>query len=153
MFRLFVPCTDRKLLRSLQRAKYENEHHFKRRFSIEGHKTARSEPSHVLPLMLATLSLGFGLVLPHLQPAPAMTRLTAHERMPPPVAMLTRDAAAPRRLPRICLTPEAVRAATPPCAAARSPHVTLNAATNRRRSLASQAWHEVQECGGAAGDR
>merc|ERR1712166_797179 len=38
----------------------------------------------------------------------------AHARMPPPAAMLTRDTAAPRRLPRICLTPEAVRAATPP---------------------------------------
>mmetsp|Transcript_31478 Transcript_31478/g.74833 ORF Transcript_31478/g.74833 Transcript_31478/m.74833 type:complete len:191 (-) Transcript_31478:120-692(-) len=64
--------------------------------------------------MLATLSFGLGLVLPHLQPTPAATRLTAHDRMPPPVAMLTREAAAPRRLPRICLTPEAVRAATPP---------------------------------------
>ena len=68
--------------------------------------------------MLATLSFGLGLVLPPLQPTPAATRLTAHDRMPPPVAMLTREAAAPRRLPRICLTPEAVRAATPPYAAA-----------------------------------
>jgi hypothetical protein len=102
--------------------------------------------------MLATLSLGFALVLPHLQSTPATTRLSAHDRMPPPVAMLTRDAAAPRRLPRICLTPEAVRAATPPYAAARTLHVPLNSSTYSR-SLASQAWHEVQECGGAAGDR
>ena len=68
--------------------------------------------------MLATLSLGLSLVLPHLQPTPATMRSTAHARMPPPAAMLTRDTAAPRRLPRICLTPEAVRAATPPYAAA-----------------------------------
>jgi len=69
--------------------------------------------------MLASLSLGFAFVLP---PTPATTRLTAHDRMPPPMAMLTRDADAQRRLPRICSTPEAVRAATPPYAAARTLH-------------------------------
>ena len=83
--------------------------------------------------MLASLSLGFAFVL---TPAPATTRLTAHDRMPPPVAMLTRQAQ--RRLPRICSTPEAVRAATPPYAAARTLHtphwaLLLTAAPSPRR--------------------
>lgn len=66
--------------------------------------------------MLATLSLATLSLLPHSHPhpTPATTRLTAYQRMPPPMAMLTRDANAQRRLPRICSTPEAVRAATPP---------------------------------------
>ena len=103
--------------------------------------------------MLASLSLGFALVLPHMPPTPATTRLTAHDRTPPPMAMLTRDADAQRRLPRICSTPEAVRAATPPYAAARAPaHAALNAAADCR-SLASQSRLGVQECGRAPGDR
>ena len=74
--------------------------------------------------MLATLSFGLGLVLPHLQPTPAATRLTAHDRMPPPVAMLTREAAAPRRLPRICLTSELIEQASRFCELRRQ--VTIN---------------------------
>ena len=74
--------------------------------------------------MLATLSFGLGLVLPHLQPTPAATRLTAHDRMPPPVAMLTREAAAPRRLPRICLTSELIEQASLFCELRRQ--VTIN---------------------------
>ena len=84
--------------------------------------------------MLATLSLGFTLGFA-LQPTPATTRLTAHDkRVPPPVAMLTRDAAAPRRLPRICLTPEAVRAATPPYAAARVSRLQIERCSSHSRA-------------------
>jgi hypothetical protein len=87
-------------------------------------RTDASEASTSTRTMLATLSLATLSLLPHSHPhpTPATTRLTAYQRMPPPMAMLTRDANAQRRLPRICSTPEAVRAATPPYAAARPLH-------------------------------
>lgn len=87
-------------------------------------RTDASEASTSTRSMLATLSLATLSLLTHSHPhpTPATTRLTAYQRMPPPMAMLTRDANAQRRLPRICSTPEAVRAATPPYAAARPLH-------------------------------
>lgn len=106
--------------------------------------------------MLATLSLGFALVLPNLQSAPATTmRPTNHARMAPPTAQLTvvREERGAGR--RICATPEALRAATPPPGASYSTvielpvigeqHFRLDVTSDREAQLTMQGAIDLAE--------